>query len=110
MILVDSLSLTWDLPDPFVAEVMVKNQHIDALAHTNNCSYKVCEDTSWIHSQVLAGIDAFLDAEAGMAIYRSEWSYLAPSYLNENYGSTLGFVISMEIENRATLSSQTSKR
>lgn len=72
----------WDLPQPHTLGFQVAAEHIDGLRHTNNAVYVVwCEQVAWDHSITL-GLDlaAYQRLDRAMAITRSEFDYLKPSY------------------------------
>ena len=73
-----SAELQWDYPNPFVQDVVVEAQHIDALAHTNNTFYvNWCMDTAWAHTTALGlGADAYQALDRAMALTRAEYDYL----------------------------------
>ena len=41
----------WDFADPFLWQVTVQAEHIDALAHTRNTHYvEWCMEAAWAHT------------------------------------------------------------
>jgi acyl-CoA thioester hydrolase len=77
--------LDWDYPSPFVRTVVPSAGDIDGLNHTNNAVYvRWCDATAWAHSEAL-GLDlgVWNHLNRAMAIRRSEYDYLLPSFLGE---------------------------
>ncbi|MBW4935492.1 acyl-CoA thioesterase [Marinobacter sp. F4206] len=75
----DDSTVDWDLPDPFILEITVKDEDTDRLGHANNVVYvRWLEDVSWAHIESL-GMTWELHEAAGkaMAITRTEIDYLA---------------------------------
>jgi acyl-CoA thioester hydrolase len=71
--------IAWDLPDPFVLDISVREEDTDRLGHANNVVYvRWLEDVSWAHIESL-GMTWALHEETGkaMAITRTEIDYLA---------------------------------
>jgi acyl-CoA thioester hydrolase len=75
----------WNYPNPFFINLVVSENDIDGLNHTNNAVYvKWCELVSWEHSASLGlGLDKFQELQRAMVIYQSEFKYLAPSFLGD---------------------------
>lgn len=74
----DSLQqLPWDHPNPFLTEVIVTEQDIDQLGHTNNTRYiSWCEETAWAHSASLGvTLEMFCQHRRALAIRRNEFDY-----------------------------------
>ncbi|TRX75948.1 acyl-CoA thioesterase [Pseudomonas mangiferae] len=77
--------MTWDLPDPFVIDLMVAADDIDGLGHANNAVYVTwLERCAWRHSQRL-GLDLaeYRRLDRAMAVVRHEIDYLASAYEGE---------------------------
>lgn len=73
--------ITWDLPDPFVLDISVREEDTDRLGHANNVVYvRWLEDVSWAHIESL-GMTWALHETTGkaMAITRTEIDYLGPA-------------------------------
>lgn len=71
--------LDWDLPEPFVLEIEVRQEDTDRIGHANNVVYvRWLEDVSWAHIES-HGMDWALHEKTGkaMAITRTEIDYLA---------------------------------
>ncbi len=70
--------MNWDYPAPFVREVEVQAEHIDALAHTNNTIYvNWCMETAWAHTTALGlGAEEYQALDRAMALTRAEYDYL----------------------------------
>ncbi|WP_173780718.1 acyl-CoA thioesterase [Agarilytica rhodophyticola] len=81
----ESSSINWDYPEPFLLDVSVDASHIDGLKHVNNAVYvSWCEDAGWAHSIELGlGIDDYHNLNRAMAIRHSEFDYLQAGYLND---------------------------
>jgi acyl-CoA thioester hydrolase len=72
----------WDLPDPFVIEVVAGPETIDSYGHVNNAVYlswlEVC---AWAHSAALGFDEArCVEMERGMAVRNLNLDYLAACY------------------------------
>ncbi|MEE3215608.1 MAG: acyl-CoA thioesterase, partial [Pseudomonadota bacterium] len=72
----------WDLPNPFVIDILVTADAIDHYGHVNNAQYlRWVEQASWAHSAQLGltwDHDRALDR--AMAVPRHELDYLAPGF------------------------------
>ena len=71
--------IRWDLPDPFMLEINVREDDTDRLGHANNVVYvRWLEEVSWAHVESL-GMTWALHESTGkaMAITRTEIDYLA---------------------------------
>ncbi len=77
--------IAWDLPDPFLFDVRVRDDEVDGLGHTNNAVYlQFCERCAWAHADAVGtSWDEWRDLDRAMAVRRSELEYLAPSYAGE---------------------------
>lgn len=75
----------WDLPTPYVMELVVQPQDIDAYSHVNNAVYVTWFDrAAWSHSSVLGlAIERCLALNRGMAVLRSEIAYQRPALLGD---------------------------
>lgn len=78
-------TLAWDHNHPFIQELSVGNEHIDALGHTNNAIYVGwCGDIAWAHTSALGlGIDCYRQLNRAMAMQHAEYDYLAPALLGD---------------------------
>ncbi|HBQ02068.1 MAG TPA: acyl-CoA thioesterase, partial [Halieaceae bacterium] len=46
--------MSWDHASPYIHQVTVLPEHIDALEHTNNTQYVTwCNETAWAHTTAL---------------------------------------------------------
>jgi acyl-CoA thioester hydrolase len=75
----------WDLPNPFIHQVVAKPEHIDAFGHVNNAVYNTwLDETAWAHWDSF-GFDKKTCALArrGMAVIRAETDYLASAYAGD---------------------------
>lgn len=75
----DYPNLDWDLPDPFVLAIEVRQEDTDRIGHANNVVYvRWLEEVSWAHIES-QGMDWALHEQTGkaMAITRTEIDYLA---------------------------------
>ncbi|MGO2132210.1 MAG: acyl-CoA thioesterase [Halomonas sp.] len=73
--------MCWDLPSPFVIELLVESSAIDHFGHANNAQYlRWIEQVSWAHSAVL-GLDLarYRELDRAMVVHRHELDYLAPA-------------------------------
>ena len=69
----------WDLPDPFILELTVRDEDTDRIGHANNVVYvRWLEEVSWAHIES-NGMTWALHEQTGkaMAITRTEIDYLA---------------------------------
>jgi acyl-CoA thioester hydrolase len=75
----------WDLPSPYVAEVVVAAADIDAYGHVNNAVYMSWFDrAAWEHSAALGlPVEKCLQLDRGMAVLRSVIAYLRPAMLGD---------------------------
>tara|TARA_Y100001001_G_scaffold164577_1_gene197337 strand:- start:4165 stop:4671 length:507 start_codon:yes stop_codon:yes gene_type:complete len=83
----ESQAHNWDLPDPFILPITVREEDTDRLGHANNVVYvRWMEDVSWAHIESL-GMTWALHEETGkaMAITHTEVDYL----LSANAGDEL---------------------
>ena len=80
----------WDYPNPHMLSIAPQEGDIDGLNHTNNAVYvKWCERVAWSHSDHLGmTLDDYRRLDRAMAIRRSEYDYLLPTFLGEQL--TLG--------------------
>ncbi|WP_299316601.1 thioesterase family protein [uncultured Halomonas sp.] len=74
--------MAWDLPDPFVIELVVEPSAIDEYDHANNAEYlRWIERVSWAHSDALGlTLARYRELDRGMAVHRHELDYLAPAF------------------------------
>jgi acyl-CoA thioester hydrolase len=78
-------TLSWDVPTPFVQVVDVKAEHLDEFEHTNNVVYlSWLQDVAWAHS-VSLGLDmaAYRRLGAGCVARRHELDYLAATFAGD---------------------------
>jgi len=75
----------WDLPAPFILEVDVGDQDIDALGHATHSVYvKWLERCTWAHSWELGiTLADYQRLDRGIAVLRNEVDYLASAYQGE---------------------------
>ena len=78
-------TLDWDYPHPYTLPVSPQADDIDGLNHTNNAVYvRWCEQAGWAHSERLGlALDDYTRLDRAMAIRRSEYDYLLPTFLGE---------------------------
>ena len=78
--------MSWDLAaKPYVIDLQVQADEIDALGHANNAVYvSWLERCAWSHSQSL-GLDLadYRRLDRAMAVVRNELDYLASGYLGQ---------------------------
>ncbi len=77
--------LPWDLPKPFVIEVLVGPDQIDELGHTNNVHYLGwLQDCAWAHSAA-RGVDGQRMVALGyaMAVRETRMHYLAATFAGD---------------------------
>jgi acyl-CoA thioester hydrolase len=77
--------LPWDLPDPFVIDVVVTPEQIDVLGHANNVHYLAwLQDCAWAHSRA-RGIDAdrMVALGAAMAVRETRMTYLGATFAGD---------------------------
>ena len=77
--------MNWDYPDPHLHHVAATSADIDGLNHTNNAVYvKWCEQAAWAHSERLGlALADYQRLDRAMAIRRSEYDYLLPTFAGE---------------------------
>ena len=77
--------MSWDYDNPFVQEVKVLPEHIDALDHTNNTQYVTwCNDTAWAHTTALGlGAAEYQNLNRAMALTRADYQYLQATRLDD---------------------------
>lgn len=82
--------MTWDHPHPFTLPLTPVAADIDGLKHTNNGAYvRWCEQIAWAHSEHLGlALADYHRLDRAMAIRRSEYDYLLPTFLDDQL--TLG--------------------
>lgn len=77
--------LTWDKPAPHTLDIVVDEDDIDELGHTNNAVYvRWLERCAWRHSEAL-GLDlaSYRQLDRAMVVLRHEIDYLAAAYLKD---------------------------
>ena len=80
-----SAALPWDLPDPFVVDVVVAPEQIDALGHTNNVHYLAwLQACAWAHSEA-RGVDEarMLALGCAMAVRETRLTYLRATHAGD---------------------------
>ncbi len=72
----------WDLPDPFVIEVVAGPEAIDSYGHVNNTVYiGWLEQCAWAHSAAVGyPEEKCLEMQRGMAVRTLNVEYLAACY------------------------------
>lgn len=78
-------ALPWDRDDPFVLEVVVTADQIDALGHTNNVHYLGwLQDCAWAHSEA-RGVDEALmvELDRAMAVHETRMTYLGATFTGD---------------------------
>ena len=93
----------WDLPEPFVLDVRVRDDEVDGLGHTNNAVYlQWCERCAWAHADAMGtSWDKWKQLDRAMAVRRSELQYLAPSHAGEDL-RVANWLVHMDGRLRAT--------
>lgn len=72
----------WDLPSPYVHQVVASAADIDGYGHVNNAVYIGWLDrTAWAHSTAL-GLppESCVEGRRGMAVWRTQVNYLASAF------------------------------
>ncbi len=77
--------MEWALPDPFVIDLEVLPEAIDAYQHVNNSEYlRWVEQISWAHSEALGlSLERYRTLDRAMVVHRHELDYLAPAFLGD---------------------------
>jgi acyl-CoA thioester hydrolase len=77
--------MAWALPDPFVIDICVADEAIDAYQHVNNSEYlRWVEQISWAHSEALGlSIARYQELDRAMVVHRHELDYLAPAFAGD---------------------------
>lgn len=77
--------MEWALPDPFVIDIHVSEEAIDAYQHVNNSEYlRWVEQISWAHSEALGlSLERYRELDRAMAVHRHELDYLAPAFADD---------------------------
>lgn len=77
--------MEWVLPNPFVIDIHVTEEAIDAYRHVNNSEYlRWVEQISWAHSKALGlSIERYRELDRAMVVHRHELDYLAPAYADD---------------------------
>lgn len=78
-------TLPWDRPDPFIIEVEVTEDLIDALGHTNNLHYlDWLQRCAWRHSLHRGfGSEQMVNLGYAMAVRETHMQYLAATYAGD---------------------------
>jgi acyl-CoA thioester hydrolase len=79
------MKLPWEIPDPFVIDVVVVPDHIDALGHTNNVHYLGwLQDCAWAHSTARGvGADEMVRLGLAMAVREARLTYLGATHAGD---------------------------
>ena len=80
------MDISWDYSRPFLQTLVVKENDIDALGHTNNQVYgRWCEQLAWEHSAFL-GLDAsdYQSLQKALVIREAKYQYLTASFAGDN--------------------------
>lgn len=74
--------MEWALPEPFVMDIDVTDEAIDAYRHVNNSEYlRWVEQISWAHSEALGlSLERYQALDRAMVVHRHELDYVAPGY------------------------------
>ena len=77
--------MEWDMPEPFVIELVVEPAAIDEYDHANNAEYlRWIEQVSWAHSDALGlTLARYRELDRGMAVPPHELDYLAPAFAGD---------------------------
>lgn len=77
--------MAWALPDPFVIDICVADEAIDAYQHVNNSEYlRWVEQISWAHSEALGlSIARYQELDRAMVVHRHELDYLTPAFAGD---------------------------
>ncbi|CAM0558106.1 acyl-CoA thioesterase [Halomonas sp. IOP_14] len=77
--------MEWALPDPFVIDICVADEAIDAYQHVNNSEYlRWVEQISWAHSVALGlSLERYRELDRAMVVHRHELDYLAPAFAGD---------------------------
>lgn len=77
--------MAWVLPDPFVIDIRVASEAIDAYQHVNNSEYlRWVEQSSWAHSEALGlTLERYQQLDRAMVVHRHELDYLAPAFAGD---------------------------
>ncbi|MFC7369715.1 acyl-CoA thioesterase [Vreelandella zhaodongensis] len=77
--------MEWVLPDPFVIDIQVTQEAIDAYQHVNNSEYlRWAEQISWVHSEALGlSLERYRELDRAMVVQRHELDYLAPAFIDD---------------------------
>ncbi|CAM3384834.1 acyl-CoA thioesterase [Halomonas lysinitropha] len=94
--------MEWDLPQPFVIEIVVAPSAIDEYEHANNAEYlRWIEQVSWAHSESLGlSLARYRELDRGMAVHRHELDYLAPAFEGDRLRLATWII---DLEGRLTL-------
>ena len=77
--------MEWALPEPFVMDIHVADEAIDAYQHVNNSEYlRWVEQISWAHSEALGlSLERYRELDRAMVVHRHELDYLAPAFAGD---------------------------
>ncbi|MGI9323919.1 MAG: acyl-CoA thioesterase [Pseudomonadales bacterium] len=81
----NNTSTLWDHPDPFVIEITVKPEWIDALGHTNNLYYlDWLQRCAWQHSKHRGfGEQQMVELGKAMAVRETHMRYLRATFAGD---------------------------
>ena len=76
----------WDYPNPFTVSIIVSNNEIDQLGHTNNQVYlDWMMKAAYEHSESLGlSVNDYLSIGIAMVAKRHEINYLSATFINDN--------------------------
>ena len=76
----------WDYPNPFTVSIIVSNNEIDQLGHTNNEVYlDWMMKAAYEHSESLGlSVNDYLSIGIAMVAKRHEINYLSATFINDN--------------------------
>ena len=77
--------MQWALPEPFVIDIRVADEAIDAYQHVNNSEYlRWVEHVSWAHSDALGlTFERHCQLDRALVVHRHELDYLAPAFAGD---------------------------
>ena len=78
-------SLSWDVAQPYVQQLVVGPEHLDEFGHTNNVVYlSWLQDVAWAHSVSLGfGMADYRRIGTGCVARRHELDYLAATFVGD---------------------------
>ncbi len=77
--------MQWDHANPHIEQIVVSQDDIDNMGHTNNACYVVwCEQCAWSHSRKLGlSVTDYRRLNRGVAIRHAHYDYELPSFVGE---------------------------